>query len=80
MAKRFCGNGFAGVEGAKRCSSSARTAIAATGTAVPGAAHKLAACNGGPPTGATNRARKDGSIIAIASSGTDAASVNGNRT
>jgi hypothetical protein len=79
MAKRFCGNGFAGVKGAKQCSSSARTAIAATATAVPSAANRPAAGNGGQPTGATNRARKDVSIIAIASSSTDAASANGNR-
>jgi hypothetical protein len=64
-AKRFCGNGFALVRSAERFSSSARTVIADTATAVPHAAGKPDASSGGPPTGATNRAPKDGSIIAI---------------
>jgi hypothetical protein len=79
MAKRFCGNGFAWVKDATRFSSSARTATADTATAAPSAATRLAAGNGGPPTDATNRALKDGSIIATASRRTGAACVKRNR-
>jgi hypothetical protein len=64
---------------AKRFSSSARTAIEDTATAAPGAATKLAVGNGGPPTGATNGALKDGSIIVIASRRTGAACATRNR-
>ena len=79
MAKRFCGNGFALAKPAKRFSSSARTVIAATATAAPNAANKPATSSGGPPTGATNGAARDGSIIAIASEITGAAVVKSNR-
>ena len=79
MAKRFCGNGFALVKPAKRFSSSARTVIADTATAAPNAAYKPAASSGGPPTGATNGAARDDSIIAIASGSTGAAVVKRNR-
>jgi hypothetical protein len=43
------------------------------------AASKLAVGSGGAPTGATNRALKDGSIIVIASRRTGAACGNRNR-
>ena len=79
MAKRFCGSGFALVKGAKRSSSSARTVIADTATAVPHAVSKPGASSGGPPTGGTNGAAKAGSIIAIASGNTAAAAVKRHR-
>ena len=79
MAKRFCGNGFALVKSAGPFSSSARTAIADTATAALNAANKPSASSGGPPTGATNGATRDGSIIAIASENTGAAVVKSNR-
>lgn len=79
MAKRFCGNGFALVKGAKRFSSFASTVTADIATAVPNAANKPAAGSGDPPTGATNGAPKDGSIIAIASGRTGAVCVKRNR-
>jgi hypothetical protein len=60
---------------AKRFSSSARTVIAAIGTAVSNAANKPAAGSGDPPIGATNGVSKDGSIIATASGLTGAACV-----
>jgi hypothetical protein len=66
------------VKAAKRFSSSARTAIADTATAVPNAANKPGASSSGPPTGATNGAPKDGSIIAIANERTGAACVKRN--
>jgi hypothetical protein len=53
--------------------------IEATATAAPNAANKPAAGSGGPPTGATNGAARDGSIIAIASGSTGAAVVKSNR-
>jgi hypothetical protein len=62
------------VKGATRFSSSARTVIADT-TAASRAANKPAGSSDGPPTGATNGAPKDGSIIAIASGRTGAACV-----
>ena len=77
MAKPFCGKGFALVKTAKRFSSS--TAIEDTATAAPSAATKLAAGSGEPPTGATNGALKDGSIIVIASRRTGAACVKRDR-
>ncbi|MGI8568679.1 MAG: hypothetical protein ACR2KT_06215 [Methylocella sp.] len=67
------------VKAAKRFSSSARTAIADTATAVPNAANKPGAGSGGPPTGGTNGVPKDGSIIATASGRTAAACVKRNR-
>ena len=79
MAKRFCGNGFALVQGAKRFSLSASTVTAAIAIAAPTAAHKPAASSGGPPTGATNGAARGGSIIAIASGNIGAASVRSKR-
>jgi hypothetical protein len=78
-AKRFYGKGFALVKAAKRFSTSARTVTAAIAIAAPTAASKLAAGSGGAPTGATNRARKDGSIIVIASRRTGAACVKRHR-
>jgi len=78
-AKWFCGKGFALVKIAKRFSSSARTAIEDTTTAAPNAAPKRAAGSGEPPTGATNGALKDGSIIGIASRRTGAACVKRDR-
>lgn len=78
MARRFCGNEFALVKSAKRFSSSARTVIADTATAAPNAASKPDASSGGPPTGATNGAARDDSIIAIASGNTGAAVVKSN--
>jgi hypothetical protein len=77
--KRFCGKGFALVKTAKRFSSSARTAIEDTATAAPSAGTKRAAGSDKPPTGATNGALKDGSIIGIASSRTGAACVKRDR-
>ena len=79
MAKRFCGNGFALGKRARRFSSSARTVIVDTATAAPNAVNKPVASSGGAPTGATNGAPKDGSIIAIASGRTGAACVKPNR-
>jgi hypothetical protein len=79
MAKRFCGNGFALVQDAKRSSSSASTVIADIATAAHRVANKLAASSGGPPTGGTNGAPRGGSIIAIASGNIGAASVRRNR-
>jgi hypothetical protein len=75
MAKRFCGNGLAWVKDATRFSLSVSTAIADTATAAPSAATKPVAGSEGPPTDATNRALKDGSIIAIVSRRTGAACV-----
>ena len=74
-AKRFYGKGFALVKAAKRFSSSALTATVVTAIAAPTAASKLAVGSGGAPTGATNKALKDGSIIVIASRRTGAACV-----
>lgn len=79
MAKRFCGNEFALVKAATRFSSSARTATADTATAATNAASKPAGSSGGAPTDATNRAPKGSSIIAIASTRTDAACAKDNR-
>ena len=79
MAKQFCGNGFALVKGAKRFSSSARTAMADIATAAPHAANKPAASSDAPPTGATSGAPKGDSIIVIASGRTGAAYVKRNR-
>ena len=73
MAKRFYGNGFASVQAATRFFSSARTVIADTATAATNAANKPVGSSGGAPTDATNRAPKGSSIIAIASTRTDAA-------
>jgi len=53
--------------------------IADTATAVPHAANKPDASSGGPPTGDTNGAPKDGSTIAIASVSTGAADVKRHR-
>ena len=80
MAKRFFGNGFAWLQSAARFSSSARTVIADTATAASPAANKLAASSAGPPTGATNRAPKDGSINVIANGNTGAGVVKSNPT
>jgi hypothetical protein len=52
--------------------------IADTATAAPNAASKPDASSGGPPTGATNGAARDDSIIAIASGNTGAAVVKSN--
>jgi hypothetical protein len=79
MAKRFCGNEFAWGKGAMRFSSSAHTVTADTDTAAPNVATKLAAGSGGPPTDATKRAPRDGSITATASVRTAAAFVKRNR-
>jgi len=78
-AKRFCGKDFALLKAAKQFSSSARTAIADTATAVPNAANKPDASSGDQPTGATKGARKGGSIIVIASGRTGAVCVKRNR-
>lgn len=78
MAKRFCGNGFASVNNARRSSSSARTVIADTATVAIHAAGKHGASNGDAPTVATKRVPKVGSIIAIGSGNTAAASVHRN--
>jgi hypothetical protein len=67
------------VKDATLFSSSARTVIADTATAASRAANKPAGSSDGPPTGATNGAPKDGSIIAIASGRTGAAWVKRNR-
>jgi hypothetical protein len=79
MAKRFCGNESAKVRTATRFSSSARTATADTATAATNAANKPAASSGGAPTDYTKVAPKDSSIIAIASTRTDAGCVKSNR-
>ena len=73
MAKRFSGNEFAWR--VRRCSSSARTVIADTATAVFDAAKKPAGNSGGGPTDGTNRVRKGNSIIATASGSTGIAGV-----
>ena len=70
MAKQFYGNELA--LAVARFSTSAPTVIAATVIAAPGAASKPVASSGGAPTGGANRARKDSSIIATGSGGTDA--------
>jgi hypothetical protein len=77
--KRFFGKDSAVVKAAKRFSTSARTAIEDTATAAPNVAAKLAAGSGSLPTGDTNGALKDGSIIAIASRRTGANCVKRNR-
>jgi len=64
---------------AKRFSSSVRTVIADTATAVPNAANMPAASSGDLPTDATNGVPKDGSIIAIGSRRTGAVCVKRNR-
>ncbi len=79
MAKWCCGNELASVKNAIRCSSFARTVIAAIATAVPGAANRPAANSGNAPTSATNRVPKAGSIIVIASGNIAAAAVKHNR-
>jgi len=71
MAKQFYDNDVAC--DARRCSSSARTAIAGIATAAPRAANKPAGSSDGAPTGATNRVWRDGSTIVIGSRHTDAA-------
>ena len=73
MAKRFCGKSFALVQGATQFSSSALTVIADTAIAASPAANKPAGSSDGPPTGATNGAQNEGSIIVIASGRTGAA-------
>ena len=73
MAKRYSGNGFASVASVTQCSSSARTAIVDSATAAPSAVSVPASTNDGAPTPATNRAPKDGSIIATGSAITGAA-------
>jgi hypothetical protein len=67
------------VKAAKRFSTSALTVTAAIAIAAPTAASKLAGGSGGAPTGATNRALKDGSIIVIGSRRTGAACVKRHR-
>jgi hypothetical protein len=57
---------------ATRCSGSADTAIADNAIAAPVAAPKPVADSAAAPTAATSGARKDGSIIAIASGNTGA--------
>ena len=79
MVKQFCGNGFALVKAATRFSSSARTATADTATAAINAANKPAGSSGGAPTGATKKALKGSSIIAIGSRRTGAVYVKRNR-
>ena len=79
MARRYSGNEFATVTSVTQCSSFASTAIADSATAVPNAVSKPASTKGGAPTAATNRAPKDGSIIAIVSAITVAAAGKPNR-
>ncbi len=79
MAKRFCGNGFALVKAATGFFSSARTAIADIATAANNVAGKPAASSVGALIGATNKAPKGSSIIAIVSGSTAAAFVKRNR-
>ena len=80
MAKRCSGNEFASVTSVTQCFLSAGTAIADNATAVHNAVHKPASTSDGVPTAATNKAPKDGSIIAIVSAITDAAAGKRNRT
>ena len=79
MAKRYSGNEFVSITSATQCFSSARTAIGDSATAASNAVSKPASGNDGAPTAATNRALKDGSIIAIVSVITGAAAVKRNR-
>jgi hypothetical protein len=72
-AKRYSGNEFASVASVTQYSSFARTAIAGSATAAPHAVNVPASTNDGAPTPATNRAPKDGSIIATGSAITGAA-------
>ena len=73
MAKRYSGNEFASVASVTQCSSSARTAIVGSATAAPPAVSMLDSVNDGAPTAVTNRAPKDGLIIATVSAITGAA-------
>src|SRR5216684_3481036 len=79
MAKRYSGNEFASVTSVTQCSSSARTAIADSATATPNAVSKPASTKDGAPTAATNKAPRDGSIIAIVSAITVVAAGKPNR-
>ena len=70
MAKWFFGSGFAAVVNATRCSGSASTVIADTAIAVVPAVLKPDSSSDAGPTAAISGARKDDSIIAIASDNT----------
>jgi hypothetical protein len=72
-AKRYSGNEFALVASAMQYSSSARTATADSATAAPHVVRMPECANDGAPTTATNRAPKDGSIIATGSATTGVA-------
>ena len=78
MAKRYSGNEFVSVTSATQCFSSARIVIADNAIAVGPAGSLPGAANGALPTGDTKEARRDGSIIAIASGRTGAACVKRN--
>ena len=73
MATRYSGNEFASVASVTQCSSSVRAAIADSATAAPHAVSMPASTNDGAPTAVTNRAPRDGSIIATGSAITGAA-------
>ncbi|MDQ6700152.1 MAG: hypothetical protein M3Z36_08195 [Acidobacteriota bacterium] len=75
MAKWFCGSGFVSVKAVTRFSGSVRTVIEDTATAATNAASKPVGNSGDAPTAATKGVPKAGSIIAIGSANTAAASV-----
>ena len=63
-AKSHCADGFAGGPTVARCSGSAVIETGATDTAATDAARKRDGNNGGPLTGDTSKAGRDGSITA----------------
>ena len=70
MARRFSVSGFARTKDAGRFSGFVSTAIGDNGTAVPLVALRHGSNSGAAPTAATNKARKDGSIIATGNGST----------
>ncbi len=67
MARRFSANEFAAAKDVTPCSGSANTVIGGIAIAVPLAAPKPGASNDAPLIVVTRGARKDSSIIVIAS-------------
>jgi len=65
--------------GAKKCSSSARTAIVVIATVATNAVNKPGASNGAAPISGTNGASRGGSIIAIVNRHTGVAAGNRHR-
>ena len=73
MEKWFSGHEFVAARGAKRRSGFVCTAIADSAIAAPRAVSMPEPANDGAPTAVTNRAPKDGLIIATVSAITGAA-------